>query len=110
MHLLIPQIEEAIRNIVEFAGGNVLKPNNNGTSFMLRTLDEILRDPITVSSLGDDLCYYFRILFTDQRGWNMRNNVCHGIVGMETFTHQSADRVLHALLCLGILRKKPATT
>jgi hypothetical protein len=28
---------------------------------------------------GDNLSFYFRILLTDQRGWNMRNNVCHGI-------------------------------
>src|SRR5690606_6997026 len=71
IHLLVPQIEEAIRNIVEFAGGNVLKPSKGG-GYHLRTFDEILRDDIIKEALGEDFADYFRILFTDQRGWNIR--------------------------------------
>lgn len=105
IHLLVPQIEEAIRNIVEFAGGNVLKPSRSG-GYHLRTFDEILRDEIIKKSLGEDFADYFRILFTDQRGWNMRNNVCHGMASPNMFNPQTADRVIHALICLGLINKK----
>lgn len=103
IHLLIPQIEEAIRNLIEISGGNVLRPKNGG--YQLRTFDDLLRDEIIEASLGEDLAIYFRILFTDQRGWNLRNEVCHGIANPNKFDIQTADRLLHGLLTLGLLRK-----
>ena len=103
IHLLIPQIEEAIRNLIEISGGNVLRPKNGG--YQLRTFDDLLRDEIVEASLGEDLAIYFRILFTDQRGWNLRNEVCHGIANPNKFDSQTADRLLHGLLTLGLLRK-----
>lgn len=105
IHLLVPQIEEAIRNIIEVAGGNVLKPSRGG-GYHLRTFDEILRDEIITEALGEDFSDYFRILFTDQRGWNIRNNVCHGMASPNMFNHQTSDRVIHALFCLGLIHEK----
>jgi hypothetical protein len=104
IHLMIPQIEEAIRYLLELAGGNVLKPSTGG-GFHLKTFDEVLRDPIVLQSLGEDFVDYFKILFTDQRGWNLRNTVCHGIANPNTYNVQTADRVFHALLCLGLISK-----
>ncbi len=103
VHLIIPQIEEAVRNIVEAAGGNVLKESRGG-GFHLRTFDDILRDDIINESLDPELVNYFKILFTDQRGWNLRNNVCHGMTNLDVFNYQTADRVLHALLCLSLIK------
>lgn len=103
MHLIIPQIEEAVRNIVESAGGNVLKESRGG-GFHLRTFDDILRDDIIIESLDTNLVNYFKILFTDQRGWNLRNNVCHGMTNLEEFNYMNADRVFHALLCLSLIK------
>ncbi|MGI9250062.1 MAG: DUF4209 domain-containing protein [Pseudohongiellaceae bacterium] len=105
IHLLVPQIEEAIRNIVEFSGGNVLKPSRGG-GYHLRTFDEILRDNVIKETLGEDFSDYLRVLFTDQRGWNIRNNVCHGLVPPSMFDQQTADRVIHTLLCLGSIKEK----
>ena len=105
IHLLVPQIEEAIRNIIEVAGGNVLKPSRGG-GYHLRTFDEILRDDIITEALGEDFADYFRILFTDQRSWNIRNNVCHGMASPDMFNHQTSDRVIHALFCLGLIHEK----
>ena len=102
IHLLIPQIEEAIRNLIEISGGNVLRPKNGG--YQLRTFDDLLRDEIIDNSLGEDLAIYYRILFTDQRGWNLRNEVCHGIASPNKFDVQTADRLMHGLLTLGLLR------
>ncbi len=104
IHLLIPQIEEALRNLVEFSGRNVLKPARSGGGFHLKTLDEILRDEVIVNCFGENAQIYFRVLLTDQRGWNLRNNVCHGSLDPNSFNQQAADRVLHALLVLGLVR------
>ncbi|HEY4325938.1 MAG TPA: DUF4209 domain-containing protein [Mucilaginibacter sp.] len=106
VHLAIPQIEEAVRNIVEMAGGNVLKTARGG-GYHLRTFDDILRDDIIKEALGEDFADYYKMLFTDQRGWNLRNNVCHGMTRPRNFNNQTSDRVLHALLCLTLLEIKP---
>lgn len=105
IHLLIPQIENVVRTIIEKTGGLTLKPSRNG-GFHLKTFDELLRDEDLNKALGEDFTNYFRILFTEQRGWNLRNDVCHGIANPGHFNYASADRVLHALLCLGFIKLK----
>jgi hypothetical protein len=102
IHLIIPQIEEAIRNLVDRNGGNAQKFKNG--VFNLRTFDDIIRDPIVEGVLGNDLQTYFRIIFTDARGLNLRNEVCHGMVEPELFDKETANRILHALFCLGMIR------
>lgn len=102
IHLIIPQIEEIIRNVLEAGGGNVLKKAQGG-GFHLRTFDDILRDKIVEDSLGLNMVNYFRILFTDPKGWNLRNNICHGMSPFEDFDFKHADRVIHALMCLTLI-------
>lgn len=103
IHLLIPQIEEAFRNVVEVVGGPVYKKNRFG-GVHLRSMDEILRDDSFVQALGEDASFYFRVLLTDARGWNIRNSVCHGLPSIDTFNPQVADRIIHVLLVLAQLR------
>ncbi len=103
IHLLIPQIEAAVRNLVEQSGNSVLRESRGG-GFHLRIFDDLLRAPIVARVLGEDMALYFRVLFTDQRGWNLRNDVCHGVSPIETFGAPAADRVIHALLCLAMVR------
>lgn len=106
VHLLIPQIENAIRVLLEKAGGSVLKPARGG-GFNLKILDELLRDPLTVQVFGEDIVFYFRALLVDPRGWNLRNCVCHGLYNADEFGASMSDRVIHVLLCLALVRKKP---
>jgi len=105
LHILVPQIEALIRNLAEESGLPVLKPSRSG-GFHYKTLDNLLRDDEIINALGEDICLYFRTLFTDQRGWNLRNNICHGISQIQDFDQAAADRVFHALLCLSSKRKE----
>lgn len=103
VHVLIPQIEDAIRNLVEITGGPIYKRGRSGGLF-LKTFDEVLRDERVSGSLGEDAVLYLRVLFTDPRGWNLRNSVCHGMSPADSFTPAIADRVLHSMLLLAQLR------
>jgi hypothetical protein len=107
-HLLIPQIEDALRNLVEMAGGAIYKPNRSG-GLSLKTLDEVLRDEIITRVLGEDMAFYLRVLLTDQRGWNIRNTVCHGMAPVGYFTAEMSDRILHALILLGHIRPRESS-
>lgn len=104
IHLLIPQFEEAIRQLVEMNGGTVLTYKNG--SFSLKTLDHLLCDTIVRDVFGEDMSLYFRVLFSDKRGWNLRNNVAHGITDVDDFNKLTSDRLLHSFLCLGLIRLK----
>ncbi len=105
VHLLIPQIENAIRVLVETAGGSVLKPARGG-GFHLKVLDDLLREPLLTQVFGEDTIFYFSTVLVDQRGWNLRNCVCHGLCDASEFGPRMSDRIIHILLCLALVRKK----
>lgn len=102
--MLIPQVEDALRNLVRLAGSSTYKPHRLG-GLMLKTFEDLLREEAVVKSLGQNVVHYFRVLFTDQRGWNIRNDVCHGITPLPAFSPQMTDRIFHALLVLALLRE-----
>lgn len=108
LHLLVPQIEDAIRELAEINGQCVLQPKGKGNvdGYQLRVLDNLLRDSRIVELMTPNMADYFRILYTDSRGWNLRNDICHGIAMPKNLNRIAADRVLHSLLCLGLFRKQ----
>lgn len=107
IHILIPQAEAAICALIEFSGGATLKKNRQG-GLQLRTFDDLLRDQIIEKCFGHDSAFYFRVLLTDQRGWNLRNDTCHGINPVGSYNYATADRVLHVFLCLAQVRASNA--
>jgi len=102
IHLLIPQIETVIREFIKLYKGDVLKSNRHD-GFQLRTMDDLIRDDIFKQHFGIDIVFYFRTILTDQVGWNLRNNVCHGI--SEKFDNCHADRIVHIFLILSFKTK-----
>lgn len=109
IHVVVPQIENALRQVLVKCGQPLIRPHRNGT-FMLKNLDEVLRDPVAVRALPEDVRVYLRTLLCDQRGLNVRNNVCHGLWNSEHFNWFVADRVVHVLLVIGLLRPSTTTT
>ncbi len=109
IHLFVPQIENTVRRLVRLTGGSGLKQGRNG-AMLLKTLDDLLREDRVEQTLGADVASYFRILLSDQRGWNVRNNVCHGLTPVDQFHSAVADRLLHVLLCLGTVEARPQPT
>ena len=108
IHLLIPQVECAFRQLLEIAGGSVLKPSRQ-SGWDCKLLHEILHEPILLDifgELGEDIVRYFKTLLTDQRGWNLRNRICHGIFNPNVMEEAYSDRIIHVLLCLGQVRQE----
>ena len=103
-HLLIPQIEASIRNLTEIVGRPILRRGRN-QRIQIRLLDDLLRDEQIVKTLGEDMAFYFRVLLTDQRGWNLRNRVAHGLMRRQDFDRKIANRIVHSLFCLALVRE-----
>lgn len=107
IHILVPQAEAAIRMLVELMGVSTLRKNRQG-GLQLRTFDDLLRDESVENCFDSDTTFYFRMLLTDQRGWNIRNDVCHGISPSGNFNYSTADRIMHVILCLAQVRESNA--
>jgi hypothetical protein len=54
--------------------------------------------------LGDRVTLYLKVVFTDPRGWNLRNDLLHGIMNPDQLGWGSSERILHVILLLGSLR------
>jgi hypothetical protein len=109
-HVVIPVIENAIRVLLKFVGGKTHKMGR-GDQFFNRTLDEMLRDPLFESVFANDqflkdVPLYFRVVLTDQRGWNFRNQLSHGLISSDDINQGVADRLLHLILILGSLQEE----
>ena len=106
-HLLVPQLEAAIRRLFALNGANIMRPKANpaeGNEYL--SLDSLLGSEEALQFMKEDLANYLRNVLTDQYGWNIRNQVSHGLLGTDNFNFGMADRVVHAFLMLCTFRKK----
>jgi Domain of unknown function (DUF4209) len=115
MHILPPMAEDAVRTLVARSGGSIRKLAHRGGGIPLKLLDELLREPTVIAALSERVAHYLRVLLTDQRGWNLRNGVGHGLFPASFLQLPIADRMVHALLLLGLVRpgdpdQRPAAT
>ena len=103
IHVLVPQIEVALRAIVSQLGKPVTKPHPtiNGVGVAIGMGDMLYAKDVR-EALGDDLTIHFLALYADPRGFNLRNDLAHGLLSAERMTMSAASRIVHTLLVLGI--------
>jgi hypothetical protein len=106
VHLLVPQVEAAIRRLAIMSG--VMPYRRKKKDLELRALGNLLADPQLEAVLDPRLAFYLRILLTDVRGWNLRNEVCHGLFQGANFGPVVADRVVHVIMLLMWIRRRAA--
>ena len=104
VHVLIPQIECALRRLLKMTGQPVNKPGRAPGTMEDKNLNDILREQAIQMALGEDIVRYLLTLLADKRGLNIRNRVAHGFMNKEEFTRTLADRVFHTLLVLALVR------
>ncbi|MEI6092634.1 MAG: DUF4209 domain-containing protein [bacterium] len=113
--LLIPQLEHVVRCFIESCGGNIYKVRSvskdrySSRYFTPLNLDDLLRDKCFLEIYKKDIQQYLRVVFTDPRGWNLRNDVCHGDFASGKVDSAVSLRVVHALLCLALARQTKDT-
>lgn len=106
-HILVPQFEAMIRYLVLIRGGEVLRTAKDpveGNEYF--SLGSLLDSPAAKELLPEDVLLYFKVLFVSQAGWNIRNNLSHGLFRAKSFSRAMSDRVVHALLVLSLIKTK----
>ncbi|SFW14556.1 DUF4209 domain-containing protein [Nitrosovibrio sp. Nv17] len=103
VHVLVPQIEVGLRAIVSRLGKPVTKPHPciAGVSVAIG-MGDILYAKDIQAALGDDITLHFRALYADPRGFNLRNDLAHGLLSANRIHLSLASKVIHTLLVLGI--------
>lgn len=85
IHLLCPQVEHIVRSLLKQAGAITTNlsidgiENENGLS----TLMEL---PEAEQIFGKDLTFEIKSIFTEALGYNLRNNVAHGLLNDDEST------------------------
>lgn len=106
--LSIPLIEDAIRNLFRINNRTYIKPNKEG-GYDVQSLNSLLEEGLikhVFQAMGENVEYYFRVLLTERIGWNLRNNFAHGINKKLFESEDVANRLIHVLICLSLIRLK----
>ena len=103
---MIPQIESAVHQLVKLNDGCVYEKNRHG-GMQLKFFERLLSDKGVTKYFDEDAIFYFKTMLTDQKAFNIRNDVCHGIMPPEKFDCLCAVRIVHIILCLSQIQTTP---
>jgi Domain of unknown function (DUF4209) len=105
-HVLIPQIERALRKIAEELDVPVTKahPTVSGTSVAIG-MGEILYNQKVAEAIGPDVTLHLQALYADPRGMNLRNEIAHGLMDAEQFYWHLGNLIVHSLMILGLWKE-----
>lgn len=105
--LSIPLIEDSVRNLYRINNQTYIRPNDDG-GYDVLSLDKLLSRGLVkgiFQAMGENVEYYLRVLLTEKVGWNLRNNFAHGINKKLFKDEDIANRLIHVLICLSLVRK-----
>jgi hypothetical protein len=89
LHLLIPQVENALRYVLEQSGISPVNVDAEGVEEVWG-LERILNHPTILETLGESLAFELRSLLIERLGPNMRNVFAHGALSPDGFRGTTA--------------------
>jgi len=110
--LFIPLIEDGFRNLHRVNGLPVIQPNKFG-GYDYHSIDKFINHrmvAIVFSDIGgDDFQFYIKVILSNvgRMGWNLRHNFAHGINKTALLRPEAADRLMHIIFCLSLIRQNP---
>jgi hypothetical protein len=99
LHVLVPQLEDVLRGFLVPLGVATTSVRDGLTRE--KPLEEVLRTPKLREVLGEDVTVFLEMLFTDQRGANMRNETAHGLLKARHCTRDRLHLVIFSYITIG---------
>ncbi|MFW0883660.1 DUF4209 domain-containing protein [Candidatus Acidulodesulfobacterium sp. H_13] len=100
-HILIPQVENIIRILLKQIQVKTTILDSNGIETE-KGLGMLLKEERLLDVLGDNLIFEFNILLSNQIGYNIRNNIAHGL---RADNFRSVETIYFWWLCLKLIVK-----
>lgn len=85
MSILMPQLENGLRELCEQAGIVMTNLKNEMVQTEQSMTDFLYNNQEAIKFLGEDLVFNLKALFADESGYNFRNIVAHGLVDDDDF-------------------------
>jgi hypothetical protein len=109
IHILVPQIEEMLRTLLVLMGIPPQKSVRGHPGITdVKNMNDALGDTRVQAVLTENVWRYLTVLYVDKRGFNVRNDLAHGLMPAEAFNQSIADLVFHSLLVLSLMRARAA--
>ena len=100
IHLLVPQVEAALREWMSALGASPMEHDSRAGGFKVIGMGDVLRSKVFNDKVDPTLRHHFRALYTEAKGINLRNQLSHGIVRQEALHQGTANWVIHSLLAI----------
>ena len=84
MHMLIPQLEASVRNVIQQHGGLTSTRESDGTQNE-KDINQLLWDEKLGTIFGQDILFDLRGILIEKCGCNMRNELAHGLMPENAF-------------------------
>ncbi len=108
IHVLVPQIEAALRDVLAALGGVVTRPNLDVGGFQMISLGEVLSHARFREKVSEDIRFHFRVLY--RTAWAQRaERSGPRYRRLELFGLGLANMVVHSIVVIGTFRveRKP---
>ena len=110
IHLLVPQIEVVLRNLLPLIGIPPVKSVPRHPDITdVKSMNNVLEEPRIREILPEDVWRYLTLFYIDRRGVNLRNDLAHGLIPPQGFNEYVSNRVLHSILVLTPITLNPRT-
>lgn len=102
IHVLVFQVENSLRELLKLLGRPVTKSTDDG--YQPKNMNDVLHDTAVKDALDPKLWSFLKVLYTDNRGMNLRNLVAHGVAPASAFNHINAALVVQSVVFLALIR------
>jgi hypothetical protein len=102
LHILIPQFEDILRNLLRKAHQPISRPG-----YGVLTLGSLLSNETFINTAGEDLIRYYEVALKETTGLNLRDDLTHGLMNTDLMTQNITSVVIHLLLTLTRFSIKP---
>jgi hypothetical protein len=110
IHVLIPQVENCLRRLLELLSLSPTKSSDEGDgTYQLKNMYDCLTEKGVREALEDRVWFFLKALYVDDRGLNLRNLMSHGIAEYEAFNQLNAALVVQSVVLLSIVRPSAVT-
>ncbi len=89
-HVLVPQIESLIRQEAKRRGKTSIVYDTKNRAIVLQTLSYLAGNEEVTEIYGEPFCNVLRAYYTDMNGNNLRNEIAHGFVDIETLNRSNS--------------------
>lgn len=81
LHTLVPQFETCFRRFFEYNGHATTSIKANTVQYE-QNFNDFLRNDFVENNIDDNLLFFIKFVMVDDLGYNLRNNIAHGLINI----------------------------